>query len=223
MTSPFEKLEECAKQFQYRLAKTSTQESGINDARFPWKDYVYVSSKYRRAHINIVDAREDHKLLMMHCTIFPHTNDPSPIFGFDVIAGPSRISGAFHDFSAAGDANHFMLNWFDKRVTDLNWKKERKLPDWAQAIFSPAMIAAGAITEEAEMDQLINVALENLDYYLENVGKSYDPYDETTCLQNRYCYYQKKNPHNGATMQKLGLSEQEATEFVETIMFPEIE
>lgn len=205
-----------------RLSHHSVESAGINDARFPWKDRIYYSQQFRRAHLNIVDARDTLKIWMMHFTIFPHTNDPSPIFGLDIVAGSNRISGAFHDFSKAGDPEHFMMQKFADRVKDLSWKKERELPDWAQKIFSPSMVAAGAMDNPEEIDQLISVALSNLDYYLENVGESQNDDSNYYMAQNNYCYWQKQNPHNASIMKKLGLSEAEAQKFVAEVMFPEI-
>jgi phycocyanobilin:ferredoxin oxidoreductase len=194
----------------------------MDEASLPWKDYVYASNAFRRAHVNIVDARESRNIWMMHCCVFPHINDPSPIFGLDVIAGPSRISGAFHDFSKTVASNHYMMNWFTEQVSQLTWKKPRELPDWALEIFSPSIVAVGAVNTEAEILQLINLFEQNLDYYINNVGSSKDLGKDFTSEQNRYCHYQKKNPHNARFMQLLGLSEQEATNYVDYVMFPEI-
>lgn len=205
-----------------RLSHIAVESTGYNDARFPWVDRIYSSHNFRRAHLNIVDARETLKIWMMHFTIFPHTNDNSPIFGLDIVAGANRISGAFHDFSKAGDSEHYMMKWFAENVKDLSWKKERELPDWAKQIFSPSMVAVGAMDNEAEIDQLISVALANLDYYLANVGETQESLMDYHMAQNRYCYYQKQNPHNGSIMKKLGLSDDEARLFVENVMFPEI-
>ncbi len=52
-----------------------------------WVNRVWTSSNYRRAHIDVVDARSTKGLWMMHCCVFPHIHNPAPIFGFDVIAG----------------------------------------------------------------------------------------------------------------------------------------
>ena len=46
-----------------------------------WVNKVWQSSIYRRAHIDVVDARETKGLWMMHCCIFPYTHNPAPIFG----------------------------------------------------------------------------------------------------------------------------------------------
>jgi hypothetical protein len=98
---------------------------------------VYSGAKFRRAHLDIIDARETKGLYMMHLCIFPHTNDPAPIFGFDVIAGAKKVTGAFHDFSPI-EPDHVLMDLFTSRVTGLEWSKPRELPDWARAIFSEA-------------------------------------------------------------------------------------
>jgi len=78
-----------------------------------WYNYIFTSNKFRRAHIEIVDFREQHKIYILHVTVFPHTNDSSPILGFDAVCGPNKITGAFFDFSVSG----YTLNYSaDKTV-----------------------------------------------------------------------------------------------------------
>lgn len=187
-----------------------------------WRDFVFRNDTFRRAHVNIVDARDSRGLYLFHCCIFPNLNDTSPIFGLDIIAGETKISGAFHDFSKTVDSTHTMMQWFEKRVETLSWRKPRELPEWAQSIFSPAIIAAGAINTEEEIDQLIRLSLENLDYYLLTVGFTTSPTSNFSKEQNYYCQQQKLNPHNGRTMQHLGLTAKEAEYFVQNMMFPEV-
>jgi Ferredoxin-dependent bilin reductase len=184
-------------------------------------DKEYGSMRYRRAHISIVDARETKKLYLLHVTVFPHLNDPSPIFGFDIVCGPTKVSGAFHDFSISGDPTSFMYLWYKAKVAGLEWNKPRELPDWGKAIFSPAMIAIGAVGEE-ELDAFIKLGLENLDFYLANVGKDQQDVATYEMAQNRYCHYQKQNPRTPASLQHLGFTEQEAFDFVANNLFPEI-
>lgn len=185
-----------------------------------WKTGIFTSSNYRRAHIDIVNAIDTHKLWIMHTVILPHFNDPSPIFGFDVICGPTRISGGFHDFSFGGDVNHEMMHWFDNRVSELKWKKERALPEWAQKIFSSAMVAVGSITDLGEANQFLNVGLENLSYYLNNVGKTSTNTEIVAEAQKTYCIQQRKNPHTPRTMTMLGMSEDDAEFFLDEVLFP---
>jgi len=189
----------------------------------PWEDRSFFSDEFRRAHISIVDARESLSLFMLHCTIFPQINDTSPIFGLDIISGPTRISGAFHDFSATADKDHEMIKWFSQQVEQLAWRKPRQLPDWAQNIFTPHVVAAGALSNEIELAQLFGLCEYTFDYYLKNVGNTVEFGGDFTSIQNNYCVNQKKNPHNPRVMQMLGLTEQQAYEYIDTVMFPEIQ
>lgn len=190
--------------------------------KFPWANHVYASNRYRRAHIDIVDAREDKKLWMMHVCIFPHFNDPSPIFGFDAVCGKHKVTGVFHDFSPAGESKHTMIQWFDQKAQSLEWKKQRELPEWARAIFTDSMIAASNINTEEELDKTIRVCLENLDYYLENVGITQESGQDYHMAQNRYCRYQKQNPHTPKVMASLGLDETMVHDFIHQVLFPEV-
>jgi hypothetical protein len=190
--------------------------------KFPWANHVYSGLKYRRAHIDIVDAREDKKLWMMHVCVFPHFNDPSPIFGFDAVCGKNKVTGVFHDFSSAGDPYHYMIDWFDKRVSGLDWKKERVLPEWARNIFTNSMIAISNVNTEEELDKTISVCLENLDYYLANVGRTQHSLSDYHMAQNRYCYWQKQNPHTPRVMASLGLDETMDHDFIHQVLFPEV-
>lgn len=188
---------------------------------YGWTSCLVTSNRVRRAHVHIIDARESHKLWIMHCCIFPHFDDPSPIFGFDIICGPSRISGAFLDYSKTIDANHSMMKWFANSVHNLQWKKQRQLPEWATAIFSDSMVAAGAITDEQECLQLITTGVDCLKTYLHDVGNERNNRYCSKDAQNFYCRNQKLNPHTPRTLSMLGLDEYMVKEIFEELMFPE--
>ena len=172
--SSLDKAIKCSADILELFEKSGTELTDTPGKKFPFIDYEFTSKYYRKAHLSIVDARETNKLWFMHCTVFPHTTDSSPIFGFDIICGPSRVSGAFLDLSNAGDSAHFMMKSFDKRVESMNWKKERVLPEWAQSIFSPAMVAIGSVDEE-ELEKFIDLGLSTLSMYLGEVGNTADP------------------------------------------------
>jgi hypothetical protein len=222
MSNVWSKMISCSENIIAQFERTGQRVEEPAAKKFAWTNHVYTSSKYRRAHIDIVDARDTKKLWMMHCCIFPHVNDPSPIFGFDVIAGANKVSGAFHDYSTAGDPDHPMMRWFDQQVTELNWKKPRELPEWAQAIFSPAMVAIGAVNTDEELDQLIVLEAKTLDYYLNNVGITQQAGADYADAQNHYCRHQKMNPHTPRVMASLGLDEAEVKAFIQEVLFPEI-
>jgi phycocyanobilin:ferredoxin oxidoreductase len=198
-------------------------ESGMERFNQPgWVNRIWTSDRYRRAHVDVVDARESKGLWMMHCCIFPHTHNPAPIFGFDVIAGKNKITGCFHDYSKAGDSEHPMMDWFADEAQKLSWNKTRKLPDWAERIFSPSMIAAGNVSDEEELEQIFAMARTTLDHYLSTVAETNNTAVDTTEAQNYYCENQKQNPHTPRVMVSLGLSEEDVRVFIQECLFPEI-
>jgi hypothetical protein len=217
--SLFDAVADCAEQVLRKFNTTGLLGKVVRTDILTDKEYT--SLKYRRAHISTIDARASKKLYLLHVTVFPHFNDPSPIYGFDIVCGPTKVSGAFHDFSEAGYSSHDMMKWFATATSNTKWNKPRELPEWARAIFSPSMIAIGAVGPE-ELDEFIAIGLKNLDYYLENVGITQESMMDYHMAQNRYCYYQKQNPRTPASLQHLGFTEQEARDYVHKSLFPEI-
>lgn len=215
---------ECAEKILYKFRSSGTEV--FEDAcltlkkkynNLNWSTGIFSSYGYRRAHIDVIDAMETHKLWILHTTVFPNLDDDSPIFGFDMIVGPTRISGAFHDFSNNGNDKHDMMEWFGLRTENLVWKKPRELPEWARNIFSPSMIAAGAITDAKEAQQFMNLGLQNLTYYLNKVGRKSGNSLES---QQYYCENQRKNPHTPRTMKLLGMGEEDSKFFLDEVLFP---
>lgn len=220
MTAVWDKIEELAKKFEDRFNATGEPIAGNLD--YEWHNQLWSSPRYRRAHIEIVDNRESHNIYILHCTVFPHFNDSSPIFGFDAVCGPNKITGAFCDYSSAGDSTHPMMRWFANEGLYYNWEKNRNLPEWASSIFSPAMVAAGNVKLGEELDNLCELALRTLDYYIKNVGNTQQDLADYHMAQNRYCYYQKQNPHVVRSMVSMGISEPIIKKFVREVLFPEV-
>ena len=220
MTTVWNKISALAEQIESKFQATG--EPIPVEHNYEWYNALYSSPRYRRAHVEIVDFRETHNIYILHCTVFPHYNDPSPIWGFDAVCGPNKITGAFHDFSQAGDPVSPMYLWFKAQVNPLEWNKPRTLPEWAQQIFSSAMVAAGNLQDESEIDQLCETALTTLDFYLKNVGIEQQSGADYHMAQNRYCYYQKQNPHVIKSMVSMGVAEDKMKRFVEEVLFPEI-
>lgn len=205
--------------------KTGTEvfEPGMDRFNQPgWVNRVWTSDTYRRAHVDVVDARESKGLWMMHCCIFPHLHNPAPIYGFDVVAGKNKITGCFHDYSAAGDKEHPMMEWFASEVAKLEWRKERALPEWATNIFSKSMVAAGNVQSDEELEQIIAMAKTTLAHYLETVAETNNTATDTTEAQNWYAHNQKQNPHTPRVMVSLGLSEEDVEVFIQDCLFPDI-
>jgi len=208
---------------EFERTGTEVHEPGMDRFNQPgWINRVWSSNHYRRAHVDVVDARTTKGLWMMHCCIFPHTHNPAPIFGFDVIAGKNKITGCFYDYSPAGDKNHQMIEWFANETQEFDWNKTRKLPDWAERIFSPYMVAAGNVSDDHELEQITNMAKVGVQHYLETVGETNHTVTNTMQEQNFYAQNQKQNPHTPRVMTSLGLKEEDVKVFIQDCLFPEI-
>lgn len=186
---------------------------------FKWQNYIFSSNRIRRAHVEIVDARVSKKIWVMHFCIFPHYDDPMPIFGFDVVAGQNKITGLFHDFSIV-DSNHRLIDYFKAQSGSLQLSKSRQLPQWCEPIFSPNMIAAGNVGLE-EFKNILTVYYQNLLTYLTSIGLERKNNYNYTMEHDKYCYYQKQNDKTPAMMHSLGVDKQLFSDFMDIVLFPE--
>ena len=204
------------------------QEEGLDAFNQPdngWINRVWANNDVRRAHIDVVDARKSKGLWMMHVCCFPVLTNDAPIYGFDVIAGKNKMTGAFHDFSASsGGEDHPLLQWYQDEVADFIPSKKRELPEWAQNIFSPSMIAAGNVNTEDEATAIVDLALNNLKVWFESVPEyTGNANSELTAgAQNYYCHNQQQNPHTPRVMKSLGLNEADVDKFCTDLLFPKI-
>ena len=204
---------------------TEISEPGMERFNQPgWVNRVWTSNDYRRAHVDVVDARATRGLWMMHCCVFPHLHNDGPIFGLDVIAGKHKITGFFHDYSPTTNFSHPMIKDFAQVAESTVWKKTRELPDWAKQIFTESMIAAGNINDSQELQNLFDFSNESITSYLMDIGNynNLSDADAGRNAQNRYAHYQKQNPHTPKTMKALGLNEADVDLFVKECLFPDI-
>ncbi len=184
-----------------------------------WEDAYWKSDHIRKCHLKTIDNRNTQKLWLMHINIFPNETLNTPILGFDIVAGQTKITGSFFDYSPVDD--HPFLDYFYSKVNVLTWNKPRELPDWAQQIFSKNMIAAGNIRTEEEIKQLSETCLDLIEYYIKNIGK-YDSIGQFKDKQNYYCRQQKLNPHLHKSILSMGINEEDKDRYVNKILFEEI-
>ena len=231
MSVIWDKLIECQEQIINIFEKHANeiQEPGLADFNQPdngWVNRVWANNNVRRAHIDVVDARESKGLWMMHVCCFPNLYNDAPIYGFDVIAGKNKMTGAFHDFSASsGGSDHPMIEGYRESVKDFIPTKQRKLPEWATNIFTDSMLAAGNVRTEEESVAIIELALANLDAWFDEVPQfegNADKY-QTLAAQNYYCENQQKNPHTANVMKTLGISETDVDTFCSDMLFPKLD
>lgn len=206
---------------------TEIQEDGLDYFNRPdsgWINRVWANNNVRRAHIDVVDARDTKGLWMMHVCIFPTLDNPAPIYGFDVIAGKNKMTGAFHDFSPSADPDHPMIQGYYESVEHFVPEKQRELPEWAKNIFTGKMLAAGNVKTDEEATEIIQIALSNLHAYFEEVGetKGEGAPDLVAACQNYYCENQQQNPHTANVMKSLGLPEEDVDRFCTDMLFPKL-
>jgi len=202
------------------------EEPGLNYFNQPddgWINRVWANKSVRRAHIDVVDARESKGLWMMHVCCFPVLTNDGPIYGFDVIAGKNKITGAFHDFSPSATIDHPMIEGYKEAVADFVPEKKRELPEWAQNIFTGSMIAAGNVKQE-EAEQIVKIAVDNLRSYFKEIPEYTGFGDQQLVIasQNYYCYNQQQNPHTPKVMKSLGLNEADVDKFCTDMLFPKL-
>lgn len=206
---------------------TEIQEDGLDYFNRPdsgWINRVWANDSIRRAHIDVVDARDTKGLWMMHVCIFPQLNNPAPIYGFDVIAGKNKMTGAFHDFSPSADPDHPMIQGYFDSVEHFVPEKQRELPEWARNIFTGKMLAAGNVKTDEEATEIIRIALDNLHAYFDEVGLTDGEGDPTIVApcQDYYCHNQQQNPHTANVMKSLGLPEEDVDRFCTDMLFPKL-
>lgn len=205
---------------------TETSEPGLDYFNRPdggWVNRVWANDSIRRAHIDVVDARESKGLWMMHVCCFPVLTNDGPIYGFDVIAGKNKITGAFHDFSPSATIDHPMIQGYKEAVADFVPEKKRELPEWAQNIFTGSMIAAGNVKQE-EAEQIVQIAIDNLRSYFKEIPEYTGFGDQQLVIasQNYYCHNQQQNPHTPKVMKSLGLNEADVDKFCTDMLFPKL-
>ena len=194
----------------------------FNDEKLGWVNRTWNNRYIRRAHLDVVDVRESKGLWMAHLCLFPMLTNGGPIYGFDIIAGQKKVTGAFHDFSPLLQKDHPLTKWFIEENKWFKPSKERELPDWAKAIFSGGMIAAGNVREEDELNKICTMAVSNLNNYIDKIRNHEGEADikEVIKAQNYYSEHQQKNPHTPRVMQSLGLPEEDIKLFCSDNLFP---
>ena len=206
---------------------TEYKEPGMerfNNDELGWVNRTWSNKYIRRAHVDVVDVREKKGLWMAHVCLFPGLTNGGPIYGFDIIAGEKKVTGAFHDFSPLLQKDHPLTKWFIEENKWFKPSKERELPDWAKAIFSGGMIAAGNVREEKELNQICTMAVSNLANYIDKIRNHHDEAKMKDVIeaQNYYCEHQQQNPHTPRVMQSLGLPDEDIKLFCSDNLFPKV-
>lgn len=174
---------------------------------YGWENHRWTSPNFRLGHVEIFNQD---RFMVVHCCVFPHITDPSPIFGFDVIAGESKVTGLFWDLSPTVLPS--------EPFTALPIERPRQRPEWGD-IFGEHWIACRPTGEE--LYAIADDAKRVLTNYLGNLGMTSSNTTEIIAAQDRYCLQQRKNEHTVKAIKNL-LGDNLAEEFITTVLFPTV-
>lgn len=200
------------------------EEPKMNNLNFKnWNDTFWCSNVIRKCHLKTISPKDGKGLWLMHVNLFPRVNIELPILGFDIVAGPKKITGSFMDYSPLYGFPHPYHEYMEMCVAGLEWNKPRELPPWASEIFSSDMIAVSNINTDRELDQFIQVTTDLVDYYLDNLNMfALESRRDIRPLLNKYCQNQKLNPHLHRSILAMGISEKDKNDYINNILFEEI-
>lgn len=227
MSDTFAVARQVARNFQNQLDRCAirTQEHNSEFLQRPGiTNITWTSPVFRRAHLSMFDLAASRGVVMLHCCVYPDLDNPAPIFGFDIIAGKSKITGCFMDYSPTLDPAHPLISTLASATSAYQWNRRRELPAWAQAIFSPYIVAAGNISDEQEIPQVQELAGLLMREYLTGITEYSTMQEDASEAHNLYARKQKENPQlrNSAIMSAAGLTPEETEIFINQILFPEL-
>ena len=205
----FQRLNRAARKFSTRLA---TDAIVTPTPEYTWRNEVWSSDKFRRAH---VEEFISPAICVLHVVIFPHMDDPAPIYGFDVVTGIKKPAGCYVDLSPSV---HDWKNWrtFVELPSDVPANK--KLPEWS-TVFSEDFIAIPPRDEE-HMEEMFDYGLRLLEYYLSKLKQeTADPklvYD----AHKHYSTMQRSNQKTRQILSRM-IGEEEADKFMTQVLFPD--
>lgn len=208
MTNFIQLIDSTADAFEKIITEYSTNLQEIPTEDFGWINQRWMSKQFRMAH---VERFRQPKFSVLHTVIFPHVMDPSPIFGFDIIASDTKATGVFFDFSPT------ILP--SQKISDRVWSESRERPTWG-TIFSENWIACRPSFEEAQ--DICALACDQLTTHLQSLGAQYSHrLHDIVHAQNEYSRNQRKNEHTTRVILKL-LGAERGEHFVNEILFPTI-
>jgi phycocyanobilin:ferredoxin oxidoreductase len=180
----------------------------VETAPWGWHNARWIGQHVRVAH---VEKFVHDKFAVVHVCVFPSVTDPSPIFGFDIIAGAQKATGLFFDLSPT-------VTPVTEPFCTVPVSQSRQRPEWGD-IFSPHWIAVRP--DWQEFAAISQCAVQVLDWYLQGLGQHQAPAALVAAAQNHYCRQQKQNTHTVAMLTKI-IGGEAAQRFVDTMLFPEV-
>ena len=197
-------LDELAQRFCETIA-AQPGAAPVETKDYGWANHRWTSVRFRMAHVEIFNRD---RFMVVHCCVFPHYSDTSPIYGFDAIAGESKVTGLFWDLSPT------VRN--SEPFNNIAGLVNRERPEWGD-IFSEHWVACRPSPEQ--LTEIGDAAVSCLANYLPSLGQLRHVREPIIAAQDRYCLQQRKNEHTLRAIRNL-LGDALADEFVTTVLFP---
>ena len=197
-------LDELAQRFCETIA-AQPGAAPVETKDYGWANHRWTSVRFRMAHVEIFNRD---RFMVVHCCVFPHYSDTSPIYGFDAIAGESKVTGLFWDLSPT------VRN--SEPFNNIAGLVNRERPEWGD-IFGEHWVACRPSPEQ--LTEIGDAAVSCLANYLPSLGQLRHVREPIIAAQDRYCLQQRKNEHTLRAIRNL-LGDALADEFVTTVLFP---
>ena len=197
-------LDELAQRFCETIA-AQPGAAPVETKDYGWANHRWTSVRFRMAHVEIFNRD---RFMVVHCCVFPHYSDSSPIYGFDAIAGESKVTGLFWDLSPT------VRN--SEPFNNIAGLVNRERPEWGD-IFSEHWVACRPSPEQ--LTEIGDAAVSCLANYLPSLGQLRHVREPIIAAQDRYCLQQRTNEHTLRAIRNL-LGDALADEFVTTVLFP---
>jgi phycocyanobilin:ferredoxin oxidoreductase len=187
-----------------------------------WQNWIFSSDRLRRAHVELFEIED--QFAVVHVCLLPRLHIAYPIFGFDMIAGPSRATGLFLDFSPVMPGLPVpALNDALTEKARCQFSHRRELPDWG-GIFSPDFFAVRP-NSSSETEAGLDLARSAFGFYLRHLqrtGCTVPSEGENPLVvqgQTAYALGQRKNEHTCRMLARF-VGAEAARAFVHDILFP---
>lgn len=184
-----------------------------------WTNTLLHAPAFRRAHVETLDVPG--RVSVLHVCVFPHLDDPTPIYGFDMVAGVARVSGIFLDLSPVdGRTPKPCLSDLVGRRALKDFAAHRIVPEWGD-IFSDEFLAIRP-ADDQEVERAIELAKSTLNGLLQAIGRQNARGSDIAAGQTRYIDGQRRNQHTFRMLAGF-IGAVPARQFIDEVLFPALE
>jgi phycocyanobilin:ferredoxin oxidoreductase len=179
-----------------------------------WANEIFEGPGFRWAHVEFFSIPG--QIGVLHVCLFPALDRRAPIFGFDIISGRAKATGAFLDLSPTTPSFDPIADAWMGSPPEA-FAEPRTLPEWAAAIFSPRALAIRPVSV-SEVDAVVALARRSLAFWLD-AEKPSGSVAVMALAQYRYAAAQRLNEH---TFRMLAgcVGPEIAREFIDDWLFP---